>query len=67
MAPLAGWNVRGYSYAERQADGQMHPGADLNVGYGDDDLGLPVVSMAAGSVVHWEEWDGASYELRVAS
>jgi len=60
-APLSGWNVRGYSYAERQADGQLHPGADLNVGAGDDDLGLPVVSFAAGTVVHRGEWDGATY------
>ena len=26
-APLVGWNVRGYSYAERQADGHLHTGA----------------------------------------
>ena len=45
VAPLAGWNVRGYGYGERQEDGQLHPGADLNVGYGDQDLGLPVVAL----------------------
>jgi murein DD-endopeptidase MepM/ murein hydrolase activator NlpD len=61
VAPLAGWNVRGYSYAEHQTDGHLHPGADLNVGYGDDDLGLPVCALAAGTVVHLATWDGASY------
>ena len=60
-APLPGWNVRGYSYGERQTDGQLHPGADLNVGGGDDDLGAPVVCFAAGTVVHREAWDGQSY------
>ena len=63
VAPLAGWNVRGYSYGELQPDGQRHPGADLNVGYGDDDLGLPVVSFASGTVVERLEWDGESYGL----
>jgi murein DD-endopeptidase MepM/ murein hydrolase activator NlpD len=61
VAPLAGWNVRGYSYGERTADGQLHPGADLNVGYGDDDRGLPVVAFAAGTAVYRGEWDGATY------
>ena len=61
VAPLPGWNVRGYSYAERQADGQLHPGADLNVGGGDADWRLPVVSFAAGTVVYRGEWDGVSY------
>ena len=61
VAPLPGWNVRGYSYAERMADGQLHPGADLNVGGGDGDWGLPVVSCAAGTVVYRGDWDGASY------
>ena len=42
VPPLAGWNVRGYSYGELTKTG-YHPGADLNVGYGDADLGLPVV------------------------
>ena len=60
-APLPGWNVRGYSYGERQIDGQLHPGADLNVGGGDDDLGAPVVCFAAGTVVHREVWDGQTY------
>lgn len=61
VSPLPAWNVRGYSYAERQQDGQLHPGADLNVGYGDDDLGLPVLCIAGGTVVHHQEWDGSSY------
>ena len=61
VAPLAGWNVRGYSYGERQEDGQLHPGADLNVGYGDQDLGLDVVALADGVVVARREWDGLSY------
>ena len=61
VAPLAGWNVRGYSYGERQEDGQLHPGADLNVGYGDQDLGLPVVALADGVVVARREWDGFRY------
>jgi len=61
VAPLAGWNVRGYSYGERQADGQLHTGADLNVGAGDDDRGLPVGAFADGTVVYRGAWDGASY------
>ncbi|HEU5315794.1 MAG TPA: M23 family metallopeptidase [Chloroflexota bacterium] len=63
VAPLAGWNVRGYSYGELQPDGQRHPGADLNVGYGDDDLGLPVLCFADGIVVERREWDGQSCGL----
>ena len=58
VAPLAGWNVRGYSYGELQPNGEHHPGADLNVGYGDDDLGLPVVCFADGVVAERLEWDG---------
>ena len=61
VAPLAGWNVRGYSYGELQPDGQRHPGADLNVGYGDEDLGLPVVCFADGVVAERVDWDGRSY------
>src|SRR5688500_35407 len=61
VSPLPGWNVRGYSYAELTPDGHRHPGADLNVGYGDEDLGLPVVCFADGLVVERVEWDGASY------
>ena len=53
--------MRGYGYGERQEDGQLHPGADLNVGYGDQDLGLPVVALADGVVVARREWDGRSY------
>ena len=60
-APLPRWNVRGYSYGERQADGQLHIGADLNVGGGDEDLGLSVVCFAAGTVVYREAWDGHRY------
>ena len=63
VAPLAGWNVRGYSYGEVQSDGQRHPGADLNVGYGDEDLGLDVVCFAAGVVAERLAWDGRSYGL----
>ena len=59
-APLPAWNVRGHSYAESTNLG-FHPGADLNVGYGDDDLGLPVVSIAHGTVVVVRPWDGRSY------
>ena len=59
--PLPGWNVRGYSYAQRQTDNQLHPGADLNVGGGDDDLGLPVISFADGTVVERVDWNGATY------
>src|SRR5688572_23562966 len=59
-APLPGWNVRGHSYAEHTTAG-FHPGADLNVGYGDDDLGLPVVAAAAGTVIAVRRWDGHSY------
>jgi murein DD-endopeptidase MepM/ murein hydrolase activator NlpD len=61
VAPLTGWNVRGYSYGERTSDGQLHPGADLNVGYGDDDRGLPVLAFAAGTVAFRGEWDGTTY------
>lgn len=61
VAPLAGWNVRGYGYGERQEDGQLHPGADLNVGYGDQNLGLDVVALADGVVVARRKWDGRSY------
>jgi peptidase M23-like protein len=60
VPPLTGWNVRGYSYAEPTKLG-LHPGADLNVGYGDDDLGLPVVTVAAGTVFAVRHWDGRSY------
>src|SRR5436190_1020085 len=48
VAPLPEWNVRGWSYAQRQDDGQLHPGADLNVGWGDEDLGRDVVAWAEG-------------------
>ena len=63
VAPLAGWNVRGYSYGELQPDGQRHPGADLNVGYGDEDLGLDVVCFADGVVAERLAWDGETYGL----
>ena len=63
VSPLPGWNVRGFSYGELQPDGQPHPGADLNVGYGDDDLGLPVVCFAAGTVAELRPWDGVEYGL----
>ena len=33
----------------------------MNVGGGDDDLGLPVVCFAAGTVVYRHEWDGQTY------
>lgn len=58
VEPLPGWNVRGWSYLERQDDGQIHPGLDLNVGWGDTDLGVPVVCLADGVVVARQEWDG---------
>ena len=65
VVPLAGFmegrGVRGYSYAERQADGMLHTGADLNIGAGDEDLGLPILSFADGVVEAVREWDGASY------
>src|SRR5206468_12468642 len=61
VAPLPGWNVRGWSYAQRQDDGQLHPGADLNVGWGDDDLGVEVVAFADGVVVARRAWDGVTY------
>jgi murein DD-endopeptidase MepM/ murein hydrolase activator NlpD len=60
-APLPGWNVRGWGYGQRQDDGQLHPGADLNVGAGDEDLGLDVVCFADGVVVARREWDGITY------
>src|SRR6266542_974477 len=60
VAPLAGWNVRGWSYAQRQDDGQLQTGADLNVGGGDDDLGMAVVCAAEGIVVARRAWDGWS-------
>src|SRR5688500_9891885 len=63
LSPLPGWNVRGYSYGELQPDGQRHPGADLYVGYGDDDLLLPVVCFADGTVVELRHWDGHEYGL----
>jgi hypothetical protein len=61
IAPLPNWNVRGYSYGELQPDGQRHTGADLNVGYGDDDLGLPVLCFADGVVVERHDWDGHTH------
>jgi len=61
LAPLPNWNVRGFSYGELQPNGEHHPGADLNVGYGDDDLGLPVLCFADGTVVQFLHWDGHSY------
>src|SRR5687768_12916828 len=61
VSPLPGWDVRGYSYGELTPDGHRHPGADLNVGYGDEDLGLPVVCFADGLVVDRVQWDGATY------
>src|SRR5688500_5329040 len=61
VAPLPGWNVRGYSYAEQTPTGELHPGLDLNVGYGDDDLGMPVVAFADGMVAARKEWGGESY------
>ena len=61
LAPLAGWNVRGYSYGELQPNGEHHPGADLNVGFGDEDSGMPVVCFADGTVVERKEWDGRTY------
>ena len=63
VAPLPGWNVRGYSYGELTPTGERHPGLDLNVGYGDDDLGLPVVAILDGEVVARKEWDGETYGL----
>ncbi|HET7769745.1 MAG TPA: M23 family metallopeptidase, partial [Chloroflexota bacterium] len=39
------------------------PGADLNVGYGDEDLGLDVVCFADGVVAERLEWDGETYGL----
>ena len=63
VSPLPGWNVRGYSYGELTPQGERHPGADLNVGYGDDDLGLPVLCFAAGTVVEKRVWDGHEYGL----
>ena len=63
MAPLSGWNVRGYSYGELTPTGERHPGADLNVGGGDEDLGVPVVCFADGTVAERLEWDGWSYGL----
>ena len=62
-APLPGWNVRGYSYAELTPTGERHPGLDLNVGAGDEDLGLPVVAFLDGTVSARLEWDGHSYGL----
>jgi len=61
FSPLPGWNVRGYSYCQKQLDSQLHPGADLNVGAGDDDLGLPVVAFADGTIVGRVDWDGVTY------
>ena len=65
VVPLAGFmegrGVRGYSYAERQADGQLHTGADLNIGAGDEDLGLPILAFADGVVEAVRAWDGRSY------
>jgi murein DD-endopeptidase MepM/ murein hydrolase activator NlpD len=61
VTPLAGWNVRGWSYGQKQDDGQIHPGADFNVGAGDEDLGLPVVATASGRVVARMDWDGRTY------
>lgn len=58
VAPLPNWNVRGWSYLERTDTGELHPGADLNVGGGDDDLGLPVVAMLDGVVAARCPWDG---------
>ena len=63
--PLAGFmgerGQRGYSYAERQADGQLHTGADLNIGAGDEDLGMPILAFADGVVEGVLEWDGRAY------
>ena len=59
--PLPGFNSRGYSYAQKQDDGQLHPGADLNVGAGDDDLGLPVVAFADGTIVGRIDWNRSSF------
>ena len=59
--PLPGWNVRGHSYAEITSTGERHPGLDLNVGGGDEDLGLPVVAFLDGEVAARHEWDRRSY------
>ena len=59
-SPLGGWNVRGYSDGEQSKLG-FHPGADLNVGFGDEDLGLPVVAVAHGMVAAIRHWDRRSY------
>src|SRR5688572_16381858 len=53
--------VRGYSYLERQLDGQLHTGADLNLGGGDDDRGVEVLALAGGVVEAVLEWDGRAY------
>src|SRR5687767_5673056 len=58
---MEGRGVRGYSYAERQPDGHLHTGADLNIGAGDQDLGLPILAFADGVVEAVREWDGVSY------
>ena len=53
--PLLG----GYAFAERQADGTIHPAADLNAGTGGDaDLGAPVRSPADAIVRAVLPWDG---------
>ena len=59
--PLPGWNVRGYSFMERTEDGRLHPGLDLNIGAGDEDLGRDVVAFSSGVVVARLPWDGRTY------
>jgi len=65
VVPLEGFmgprGVRGYSYGERQEDGQLHTGADLNIGAGDEDAGVPVLSLSDGVVEAVMRWDGRTY------
>lgn len=43
------------------SDNVHHPGLDLNVGAGDDDLGMPVYSLMDGVVDGLVPWDGVTY------
>lgn len=42
----------GYGFLQKNAQGQYHPGVDLNRGTGNQDLGDPVYPMANGKVVY---------------
>ena len=48
---LGGYRGSGYVYGQVNADGQIHPGDDINAGSGNSDIGTPVLACEDSEVI----------------